>query len=107
MRLLCCVPPEWGSALNFIVAVRTARQLLAWRGLANSATGAFVPPPGTPAAAAGTTRITARNDIAALRVPQLFIPGTSRDGAGAAMFLHEGHWQTEGAVDWVVGSGWG
>src|SRR5947208_2542684 len=37
VRLLCCVPPEWGAALNLLVAVRTRGPLAAWRGLANSA----------------------------------------------------------------------
>ncbi|WP_270935510.1 hypothetical protein [Falsiroseomonas oryzae] len=105
VRLLCCVPPEWGSALNFLVAVKAAGTLMAWRGLANSAVGVFSPPAGMPAAAAGTTRITARNDVAALRVPQLFIPGTRRPGAASALFRYEGQWQTEGARDWVFGSG--
>jgi hypothetical protein len=105
VRLLCCVPPEWGSALNFIVSVKAAGIIAAWRGLANSAAATFVPGPGMPNAAAGTTRITARNDIAALRVPQLFIPGTRQEGAAGAMFRFEGQWQIEGATDWIHGSG--
>jgi hypothetical protein len=105
VRLLCCVRPEWGSALNFIVSVKAAGIIAAWRGLANSAAATFVPGPGMPSAAAGTTRITARNDIAALRVPQLFIPGTRQEGAAGAMFRFEGQWQIEGATDWIHGSG--
>lgn len=91
--------------MNFIVAVRAAGTISAWRGLANSARGTYVPRPGMPAAAAGTTRIEARNETAALRVPQLFIPGTRREGAAAALFHYEGQWQSEGAKDWIFGSG--
>jgi hypothetical protein len=105
VRLLCCVPPEWGSALNFLVAVEAAGRLLAWRGLANSAVGVSAPNPTLPPFAQSVTRITARNDIAGLRVPQLFIPGTRRPGATAAMFRYQGQWQTEGARDWIFGSG--
>lgn len=105
VRLLCCVPPEWGSALNFLVAVRTAADIAAWGGLAGSAVGRSSPKPGMPGFAARPTRIDARNDVAALRVPQLFIPGTRRPGAAKAMFHFEGCWQTNGAKDWIVGSG--
>ena len=107
VRLLCCVLAEWGSALDFIVAVVAAARIVAWRGLANSATARFVPQPGMPAIATGTTRIEAQNDIAARRVPQLYIPGTRHDGAASALFHYEGHWQTAGATDWIVGSGSG
>lgn len=105
VRLLCCVPPEWGSALNFLVAVEAAGPLLAWRGLANSAVGVSAPRAGVPSFAQSATRITARNDVAALRVPQLFVPGTRRPGASAAFFRYAGQWQTEGARDWIFGSG--
>ena len=105
VRMLCCVPPEWGVALNFVIRVKARRLLAAWRGLANTAVAPFKPSSGMSAVGAGTTVITARNDIAALRVPQLFIPGTRSDGATSAMFSFEGQWQTEGATDWVFGSG--
>ncbi len=105
VRLLCCVPPEWGSALNFLIAVRTVGSIMAWRGLANTAVAAYVPPAGMPKFAGGTTVITARNDTAALRVPQLFIPGTRSPGGPSAMFSFTGQWQTDGAADWVFGSG--
>jgi hypothetical protein len=105
VRLLCCVPPEWGSALNFIVCVKAAGVIAAWRGLANSAAAKYTLKQGGPNAIAGVTRINAQNDVAALRVPQLFIPGTKRDGATRVMFLYEGQWQTEGATDWIHGSG--
>lgn len=104
VRLLCCVPPEWGSALNFIVHVKAAGTIAAWSGLANSATATMMKP-GMSSAAAGITQITARNDVAALRVPQFFIPGTRREGNTRAMFRYEGQWQTEGATDWIYGSG--
>lgn len=105
VRLLCCVPPEWGSALNFLVGARAATLIAAWGGLANSAAATYAVKPGMSAAAAGTTRIASRNDVAALRVPQLFIPGARRAGAARALFRFEGQWQTEGAIDWIYGSG--
>jgi hypothetical protein len=105
VRLLCCVPPEWGVALNFLIRVKARRLLAAWRGLANTAVATFNPSKGTSPIGRSTTVITARNDNAALRVPQLFVPGTRRDGASGALFSFEGQWQTEGATDWVFGSG--
>jgi hypothetical protein len=105
VRLLCCVPPEWGSALNFIVAVRTTGLVAAWRGLANTAAAEFKLEPGMPRAAAGTTLIFAQNRSSDTRVNQLYIPGTRREGATRAMFSYEGQWQTEGAPDWIYGSG--
>jgi len=105
VRLLCCVPPEWGSALNFLVCVRTRATIAAWRGLARSAVARHKPGPKMPAFTGGVTRITARNEDSDMRVPQLFIPGTRSDGGPAAMFSYQGQWQTEGAVGWVYGSG--
>ncbi|HUB13544.1 MAG TPA: hypothetical protein VMB34_16470 [Acetobacteraceae bacterium] len=105
VRLLCCVPPEWGSALNFLVAVTARAEIAAWRGLANSAFARFEPGAGMSKVAAGVTRITARNEDSDLRVPQLFIPGTRRSGGPGAMFSYQGQWQIEGAIDWVFGSG--
>ncbi len=105
VRALCGVPPEWGSALNFLIAVKTAGVVATWRGLAASAHAVFTPPPGMSRAASSVTTIPAKNDVAALRVPQLFIPGTRKDGATRAFFQFEAQWQTEGARDWIYGSG--
>lgn len=105
VRLLCCVPPEWGAALNFIIRVRAAAEVVAWRGLARTAVADFKVPTGMSNVARGTTVITAHNTNADLRVPQLFIPGTRNAGASRAMFSFEGQWQTEGAKDWLFGSG--
>jgi hypothetical protein len=106
VRLLCCVPPEWGVALNFLIRVKARSLLAAWRGLANTAVAPGKPPTGaSPAGSGMATVISARNDIAALRVPQLFIPGTRNEGAAQALFIFEGQWQTEGPKDWIFGSG--
>lgn len=102
-RQLCCLPPEWGNDLNFLIAVETRGLIMAWRGLAASAVGVDRSTR-LPGFARQPTVTTARNDIAALRVPQLFIPGT-RERADA-MFAFDGQWQTEGARDWVAGSGY-
>ncbi len=98
VRLLCAVPPEWGSALNFLIAVRTRVGLAAWRGLANSAAASS---PASRQAGAATTVINTRNDIAAWRLHQLFIPGLRNPGATAGYFIFQGQWQTEGAPDWL------
>jgi hypothetical protein len=105
VRILCCVPPEWGGALNFVIRVKATRLLAAWRGLANTAVAPSKRLNGMSPVGVSTTVIATRNDIAALRVPQLFIPGTRGDGATGAMFSFEGQWQTEGATDWILGSG--
>ncbi len=105
VRLLCCVPPEWGSALNLLVTVEATGHLLAWQGLANSASAPFRLKPAMSGAAAGVTSIKAPNDVAALRVSQIFIPGTRPEGATRAMFRFVGQWQTEGAIDWLSRSG--
>ena len=105
VRLLCCVPPEWGVALNFLIRVRTVGLITAWRGLARTAVAPFKLPTDMPDVRKGTTVITAHNENADLRVPQLFIPGTRSPGASQAFFSFEGQWQTEGAKDWLFGSG--
>ena len=110
VRLLCCVPPEWGTALNLLVAVRTRGPLAAWRGLANSAWASDRPGrTGSHSAAlrGGFTRtdIEARNDIAAWRLHQLYVPGTRREGAADRFFSLVAQWQTEGAPDWLYRPG--
>jgi len=110
VRLLCCVPPEWGAALNLLVSVRTRGPLAAWRGLANSASASdrMARAGSRPAAPRGgftRTDIDARNDIAAWRLHQLYIPGTRREGAADRFFSLVGQWQTEGAPDWLYRPG--
>jgi hypothetical protein len=105
VRLLCCVPPEWGSALNFLVAAKAAGVIAAWRGYAASASATYTPPPGAPRFSGGVTYIPAQNHTAARRVPQLYIPGTRNEGASRRLFRFQGQWQTEGARDWIYGSG--
>ncbi len=99
VRKLCCVPPEWGSALNFLIAAKTVGPVAAWRGLPASAGASFTLKPGMSRAAAGTTYIEA-SDL----VTQLFIPGTRRAGSVGGLLRFEGQWQTEGAADWIFGS---
>lgn len=69
MRLLCLVPPEWSDA-GLLVRARVVRNLLAWRGLANS-----VVTPST--SGRGVVRMPHQNDISSRRVHQIFIPGLS------------------------------
>ncbi|WP_236589060.1 hypothetical protein [Ramlibacter aurantiacus] len=73
MRVLCLVPPEWSDA-SVLVRARVARDLLAWRGLANSVV--------TPAKTGplGTVKMPHQNDISARRIHQLFIPGLDEPG---------------------------
>jgi hypothetical protein len=67
MRLLCLVPPEWSDATQ-LVRARAARNLLAWRGLANTVV--------TPIAGGlGTLRLPHPNEISERRLHQLYIPG--------------------------------
>lgn len=66
VRLLACVPPEWGSNLDLVVSTRMACDLLAYRGLAKSAVGRD---------GRSRTEIEARNDLASWRLNQLFVPG--------------------------------
>jgi hypothetical protein len=77
-RLLCLVPPEW-SDMSLLVRARVARDLLAWRGLANSVV--------TPAKTGGPmVRLPHQNEIAARRLAQVFVPGLDEPGAlGAAI----------------------
>lgn len=104
VRLLCCVPPEWGVELNFLIKVSAYRLLAAWRGLANTAVASSGPAAVSPHIRPRPTVITAHNENSELRVPQLFIPGTRRDGAARAMFTFGGQWQTAGPADWIFGS---
>ncbi|HLW90253.1 MAG TPA: hypothetical protein VKS78_02985 [Roseiarcus sp.] len=74
VRLLCLAPPEW-SDISLLVRARIVRDLLAWRGLANTVV--------IPATAGNpTVRLPHQNEIAARRLAQLFIPGL--DGPGTA-----------------------
>lgn len=99
VRLLCCVPPEWGSQLDVVIGVRTNRELLAFRGLANSAS-AKARDGGPP------TVIPARNEISSQRVHQLYIPGL-RDprtnqptGRHEAFLTLQGKWPVSGR-NWI------
>lgn len=97
-RLVGCVPPEWGSNLDLVVRVRLRADLLAFRGLANSAVGTD---------AQGRTAIEARNDIASWRLPQLFIPGLRDPRTGAPTgrhgqwFQHDGSWPVRNSFSWI------
>ena len=88
VRLLCCVPLEWGNTLNFLIAARTKVTLAAWRGLGNSAAASadLVSPTGRVIGKAGS-ETPARNDIAAWRCWQLCIPGLKAMGADATAWL--------------------
>lgn len=98
VRLLGCVPPEWGSNLDLMVRVRLRCGLLAFRGLANSALGKD---------AQGSTFIEARNDIAAWRLPQLYVPGLRDPRSGAPTGNHarwlqrEGSWPVHNSYSWI------
>ena len=98
MRLLGCVPPEWGSNLDLVVRVRLTCDLLALRGLANSALGKD---------AKGSTVIEARNDLAAWRLPQLYVPGLRDHQSGRPTghhlrwFQREGSWQVGNSYSWI------
>ena len=102
VRLLCAVPPEWGGALNFLIAARTREPLACWRGLGRSAVA-------TSRDGGPKTRsaIEIRNDIASLRLPQVFIPGLGTNtpdvpSPGATDWLAvDGTWQIEAAKDWL------
>jgi hypothetical protein len=103
VRLLCCVPFEWGSKVNFLVAARTRVSLTAWRGLGNSAAAVadLVSPAGRAIGKSGS-ETPARNDIAAWRCWQLHIPGLKAMGADATAWLAlEGHYQLGGAATWI------
>ena len=67
MRCLCLVPPEWNKA-TLLIRACVVRDLLAWRGLANSVVARI---PGTNE----LVRLPHQNEIAARRLHQLFIPG--------------------------------
>jgi len=103
IRVLCCVPLEWGSKLNFLVAARTKVTLAAWRGLANSAAASadLVSPAGRVIGRVGS-ETPARNDIAAWRCWQLYIPGLKALGADATAWLTvEGQYQLGDAATWL------
>ena len=67
MRILCLVPPEWNKA-TLLIRARVVRDLLAWRGLANSVITRMEKP-------GGLVSLPHQNEIAARRLHQLFIPG--------------------------------
>ena len=92
------MPPEWGSNLDLVVRVRLTCDLLAFRGLANSALGKD---------AKGSTFIEARNDIAAWRLPQLYVPGLRDPHSGKPTGNHlrwlqrEGSWPVRSNYSWI------
>jgi hypothetical protein len=98
VRLLGCVPPEWGSNLDLVVRVRLTCDLLAFRGLANSALGKD---------AKGSTFIEVRNDIAVWRLPQLYVPGLRDPHSGKPTgnhlrwFQREGVWPVRSNYSWI------
>jgi hypothetical protein len=103
VRMLCCVPIEWGSKLNFLVAARTKVTLAAWRGLASSAAAStdLVSPAGRSIGTASSAT-PARNDIASWRCWQLCIPGLKAIGADATAWLAlEGQYQLGDAATWL------
>ena len=118
VRLLCCVPIEWGNKLNFLIPARTKVALAAWRGLANSAAGSadLVSPTGRVIGRVGS-ETPARNDIAAWRCLQLHIPGLGgfyfqgadqkqalearKANALSYLSLDGGPYQLEDAATWV------
>jgi len=103
IRVLCCVPLEWGNKLNFLIAARTKVTLAAWRGLANSAAASadLVSPTGRVIGKAGS-ETPARNDIAAWRCWQLYIPGLKALGEDATAWLTlDGQYQLGDAATWI------
>ncbi|HVC63624.1 MAG TPA: hypothetical protein VND19_25065 [Acetobacteraceae bacterium] len=103
VRVLCCAPFEWGNKLNFLIAARTKVTLAAWRGLANSAAASadLVSPTGRVIGRAGS-ETPARNDIAAWRCWQLYIPGLKALGADATAWLSlDGQYQLGDAATWL------
>jgi hypothetical protein len=103
VRVLCCVPIEWGNACNFLIAARTKVKLLAWRGLANSAAAsADLVSPGERVIGRVSSETPARNDLAAWRCWQLYIPGLKALGAAATDWLTlEGQHQLGKAATWL------
>ena len=95
-RLLCLVPPEW-SDMGRLVKVRTARPLLAWRGLGNTV---VVPK----SDGLGAVVLPEQNEIASRRVHQLYIPGMNQPGAARRAFSIEGDWALDpeaGKRGWI------
>jgi hypothetical protein len=81
-RVLCLVPPEW-SDLGALVRAATRAPLLAYRGLGNS----VVVPKND---GFGAVRLPHQNEIAARRLPQLFIPGlAATDPSGCRVLRSE------------------
>lgn len=99
VRIMCCVPPEWGSKLDVVIAVRTRTELLAYRGLANSAS-ARNKDGGPP------TVIQARNETSDMRLHQLYIPGLRDPRSNTPTGRHDaflsliGKWPVEGR-NWI------
>ena len=98
VRLLCCVPPEWGSRLDLVVGVRLSADLLAFRGLAKSAVGRD---------ARGRTAIRAQNENPNLRLPQLYVPGlrevrTNKQTERHRYWFQEvGRWPVRNPYTWI------
>jgi hypothetical protein len=90
VRILCLVPPEW-SDIGLLVRARVVKDLLAWRGLANTV---VIP------AKAGTPRVRLphQNEIAARRLHQLFIPGLDAPGMLAQAIQLENEYQLDAAA---------
>jgi hypothetical protein len=98
VRLLGCVPPEWGSLLDLVVGVSLSTDLLAFRGLAKSAVGRD---------AHGRTAIEAQNENPNLRLPQLYVPGlrdarTNRPtGRHMQWFQDVKRWPVRNPYTWI------
>lgn len=98
VRILCCVPPEWGSQLDYLVRVRTRDWLTVYRGLAADASAKDK---------LTRTEITARNDIAAWRLHQIFVPGLRNPRTGTAtgnnkrFFTLDGEWAIKNRFTWI------
>lgn len=100
VRLLGCVPPEWGSNLDLVIRARLNVDLVAFHGLANSALGQARD-------GLGNTPIVARNEIESWRLPQLYIPGlrdtrTGRsNGRHHSWFQEEARYPVTNAFTWI------
>ena len=98
VRLLCCVPPEWGSKIDYLVRVRTREWLSVYRGLANGASAKDD---------LTSTHIEARNDIDAWRLHQIFVPGLRDPRTGKPMgdnrrfFMMDGEWIINNRYTWI------
>lgn len=98
VRLLGCVPPEWGSRLDVVISVRLNTDLLAFRGLAKSAVGRD---------ARGRTVIEAQNRNPNLRLPQLYVPGlrdarsNKQTGRHRQWFQDVQRWPVRNPYTWI------